>query len=124
MREKLADLKKQDAQRLKDYHANRNESDAVKKYRRNVEKRIKELQDLLLTNTDKKHITMPSISLLAQKRSTPCGVLRFLFIFSWKDFCFHRAHRSDKVRSRNGAHNADPSAKATGGRPYDPFPSP
>ncbi|MBQ6797969.1 MAG: hypothetical protein IJP11_01885 [Oscillospiraceae bacterium] len=59
MREKLADLKKHDAQRLKDYRANRNESDAVKKYRRNVEKHIKELQDLLLTNTDKKYIPEP-----------------------------------------------------------------
>lgn len=59
MREKLAALKKQDAQRLRDYRANRNESDAVKKYRKRIESRVKDLQDLLFTNTDKKHIPEP-----------------------------------------------------------------
>lgn len=55
-RERAATAKAEGSQRLREYRTKRNESDAVKKYRGRVESNVKALIDLMVTNTDKKHV--------------------------------------------------------------------
>lgn len=52
----VARAKAEGREKLRDYRQKRNESDAVNKYRSRVESSIKSLLDLMVTNTDKKHI--------------------------------------------------------------------
>ena len=55
-RRREAEARKRGNEKLRDYRQKRNESDAVNKYRSRVESSIKSLLDLMVTNTDKKHI--------------------------------------------------------------------
>lgn len=55
-RRREAEARKRGNEKLREYRQKRNESDAVNKYRSRVESSIKSLLDLMVTNTDKKHI--------------------------------------------------------------------
>lgn len=46
-------------ERLREYRINRDQSEAVKKYRKRIEDKVKKLSDELLINSDKKHIPEP-----------------------------------------------------------------
>lgn len=56
LREELARKQEEYREGLRDYREKRNESESVRYYRERVQKRVRDLQDLLITNSDKKHV--------------------------------------------------------------------